>query len=577
LPLRLFQYDDLIPLSTNSNLTNGTISSSSTSIISTISSLDNDNFNSETSKLLFDSNTNPITTTILSSLSQSTSSFSSLSQSSLSLASSSSTITTTNSIIIKSSIDEEPLSLSSTNLLSSSATTTSSITIIKPFPLSIDEERYLKLIKKHENIDIKYIKLISKTLNSLIFHIEHLKYGKNLILKIIEYENENELNEKLNESKIIMKINNKNKNINNYICHVYDCFINKNYIYIIMDYYKEGNLDIEIKKYIKLNKIINEEIILQWMIDIISGLEIIHEMKYIHRDIKPLNILFKNSNKINLILIDFGISKEIKDKENINDITISHTSGAGTIEFMAPEQFTSHYSYQIDLWSFGIIFYKLLTLKSLHIPPLQYKDIPNEINKNIPKSYKFYKQYILLLNNLLSQDINKRGTAKDIKQQLQYLLNELTKNTKSINGVFIKQFGAIKTETKTIIQKKSLFNLWNTNTTTFTSTSDISLNFESYPYYIACNDKNVIVSEKYRVHIFSENETKVITIGSGKISKLNGEFDGALGIAIKNDIIYINDFWNKRIQLFSLNGQFISQIKLDNLPFAIKIIDENIL
>jgi len=51
---------------------------------------------------------------------------------------------------------------------------------------------------------------------------------------------------------------------------------------------------------------------------------------------------------------------------------------------MAPEQFTKYYSYQIDLWSVGIIFYKLLTLKSLPIR-IDDKIISNEINKNIPK------------------------------------------------------------------------------------------------------------------------------------------------------------------------------------------------
>jgi len=211
-----------------------------------------------------------------------------------------------------------------------------------------------------------------------------------------------------------------------------------------------------------------------------------------------------------------------------------------------------------------VILYELLSLQDIKTK-FNRDNIDECIIKYIPNNYLINNNLINYLKLLLSKDSKKRPTAIQAKDYAIILLNDYKQSLKPINGKFYKTFAAIQEE-----KKKGLFNLWNKQN------SIISQQFENNPVFIECNENNVIVTESYRFHIFTQNENKVITIGNGKKSNLNGEFDYASGIIIKNEIIYICDTNNKRIQLFSIDtGRFLSKININEKPEAIKIIDEN--
>lgn len=44
------------------------------------------------------------------------------------------------------------------------------------------------------------------------------------------------------------------------------------------------------------------------MKQLISGLQALHEKGVVHRDIKPNNIMFKIGEKMELVIVDFGLS-----------------------------------------------------------------------------------------------------------------------------------------------------------------------------------------------------------------------------------------------------------------------------
>ena len=82
-----------------------------------------------------------------------------------------------------------------------------------------------------------------------------------------------------------------------------------------------------------------------------------HDRNIIHRDLKPENILLAKDeeNCFDVKIVDFGLSAEFSWKHR-------ETDRAGTLLYMAPEQVTKKgYSKKIDIWSCGIIQYKLLT------------------------------------------------------------------------------------------------------------------------------------------------------------------------------------------------------------------------
>lgn len=76
-----------------------------------------------------------------------------------------------------------------------------------------------------------------------------------------------------------------------------------------------------------------------------------HQHKIVHCDIKPDNLLIFADNR--LVLTDFGIAK-------VAYRTLKG-SGGGTIGYLAPEQAMGHPSFQSDVFSLGVVMYRMFS------------------------------------------------------------------------------------------------------------------------------------------------------------------------------------------------------------------------
>ncbi len=87
--------------------------------------------------------------------------------------------------------------------------------------------------------------------------------------------------------------------------------------------------------------------------DILKALMACHEKNIIHRDIKDDNIFVSSDGVYKLG--DFGVSKALKDKSRAESVK-------GTPNFIAPEVYLGKEKYDntVDLYSLGIVLYKLL-------------------------------------------------------------------------------------------------------------------------------------------------------------------------------------------------------------------------
>jgi serine/threonine protein kinase len=99
---------------------------------------------------------------------------------------------------------------------------------------------------------------------------------------------------------------------------------------------------------------------------LLSAVEHVHSKNYVHRDLKPDNILIDNEHDVSTVkLADFGLSASFR-------LNVAYTLNEkmGTLLFMAPEQ-TKNYSYgkKIDMWSCGIIMYMLIEGKHPFFEP----------------------------------------------------------------------------------------------------------------------------------------------------------------------------------------------------------------
>jgi predicted Ser/Thr protein kinase len=148
------------------------------------------------------------------------------------------------------------------------------------------------------------------------------------------------------ESEILKKCNHKN------IVKFIDQFENPEKIFIILEYLSGKNL---------FNFLISQEEILSNRMNrlivhqIAQGIKYLSKLGIVHRDLKPENIMISEQNEVKIV--DFGLAR-IFGKDNLV------TEVIGTLAYVAPEVIEGNgYGRDIDMWSFGVIIYYLLTGK----------------------------------------------------------------------------------------------------------------------------------------------------------------------------------------------------------------------
>lgn len=109
---------------------------------------------------------------------------------------------------------------------------------------------------------------------------------------------------------------------------------------------------------------------------IASALEVAHRNGVIHRDLKPANILLDEDK--NCYLADFGIAKDL---EHLTEYSKQEELGmVGSPDYISPEQIKMEpVTPQTDIYSFGLMLYKLLTGRN----PFAGSDLSTLISKHL--------------------------------------------------------------------------------------------------------------------------------------------------------------------------------------------------
>lgn len=98
-----------------------------------------------------------------------------------------------------------------------------------------------------------------------------------------------------------------------------------------------------------------------WLGEIASALDFIHGQQFIHRDVKPANILFDAHG--NVYLGDFGVAKALASL-TANEQPLELTSGGmlvGTPGYLAPEMILSRtYDGRVDQYALGMVVHEAL-------------------------------------------------------------------------------------------------------------------------------------------------------------------------------------------------------------------------
>ena len=145
---------------------------------------------------------------------------------------------------------------------------------------------------------------------------------------------------------------------------------------------------------------------------ILSAIEYLHKNKIVHRDIKLENILFDDNEDAKLI--DFGLSKYIKNNELLSD-------KPGSEIYMAPEILLTDDKYDgflADVWSFGICFYvmKFFSFPFYNKNYNSYSECLKYEKLTFPEDREASPQFKDLIKRILEKDPKKRITLEQIKQ-----------------------------------------------------------------------------------------------------------------------------------------------------------------
>lgn len=167
--------------------------------------------------------------------------------------------------------------------------------------------------------------------------------------------------------------------LNPWIVSLKYSFQDDHFLYLAMEYLPGGDLmNLLIKK-----SILSEDEARFYTAEMILAVDSVHKLNYIHRDLKPDNILIDKSGHIKLS--DFGLSKNAeiypqdyqKNVERRAELRRNRKlaySTVGTPDYIAPEVFSKQgYDESVDWWSIGVILYEML----VGYPPF-YADKPVE-------------------------------------------------------------------------------------------------------------------------------------------------------------------------------------------------------
>src|SRR5215469_1375706 len=134
------------------------------------------------------------------------------------------------------------------------------------------------------------------------------------------------------------------------IVRILDYDVQEGVPFLVMDYAPGGSLR---QRYPK-GSIIPLSMVTSYVKQVAAALQYAHERKFIHRDVKPENMLVGRHEE--LLLCDFGLA------------ALSHSSASlstrevmGTLAYMAPEQIEGHPRPASDQYALGIVVYEWLS------------------------------------------------------------------------------------------------------------------------------------------------------------------------------------------------------------------------
>ena len=279
-------------------------------------------------------------------------------------------------------------------------------------------------LKDASEIDDKYFILekISKNPVSTNYKIQNKKNPSTFkTMKVITKSTfgENDEDKKIIEEIEILK-GLKHENV----IEIEQCYLDEKFIYIISEFSDYGNL----KDQFGIKKKYSENQTKYIIFQLLKAIKYLNQNNFIHTDIKPENILItekiivNNEELFNVKLIDFGNSNSLQSPESQN-----------LPYYVAPEVIERKFNEKCDIWSLGIIMFRLIygyvpfkgntfeeVINHILLSPIEYDKEDENIKIHLSKNGEN------LLSNMIVRELDKRFSVENCLNHKWFKNNCLT-------------------------------------------------------------------------------------------------------------------------------------------------------
>jgi class 3 adenylate cyclase len=184
-----------------------------------------------------------------------------------------------------------------------------------------------------------------------------------------------------------------------YVMEIFDALVDPQGLCIVMPYIEHGSLQTY------MNKLHGEPLepgqIVSLMEELLSAIAHAHSKEVIHRDVKPQNILLRGGT--DGLLTDFGVAYAVESTGRGSTMT------AGTSGYIAPEVTSGRFDSTIDIYSAGVVLYKMLggefPMDLSTLPPSTFPEMKKIVERATAVRAKRYGQA-----DEMRQDVQKIGS-----------------------------------------------------------------------------------------------------------------------------------------------------------------------
>lgn len=207
--------------------------------------------------------------------------------------------------------------------------------VTRDFPIVLGE-----VIAEKYRID----RIIANTQCSCVLSCQDLSKRSKVCVKVVQ--NDKRCFEKgLNEVRVLVTLKKSCRDLGHFnIVRIFDYFYYKEHLFIVQELLYQSLSDFGGSRLLK-----NLNNLRLFSIEILKGLDLLHQNGIIHCDLNPENILIHTKNKeedLHYRIIDFNSAITPEDRE-------LHTYPI--LSYAAPELSESKFTFALDIWSFGCI------------------------------------------------------------------------------------------------------------------------------------------------------------------------------------------------------------------------------